>query len=109
MSCTFDLKHMLIFTGGVDGTLIGWNSETWFPRYQMHRWDDTCTSENFIAESKSVDSLVIFEERRVLLSMSADQWLRFWDLEDLNTQTYDPTGPIWKMHAGHSISVGGSI
>lgn len=33
MSCTFDLKHMLIFTGGVDGTLIGWNSETWFPRY----------------------------------------------------------------------------
>ena len=28
MSCCFDLAHLLIFTGGVDGTIIGWNFET---------------------------------------------------------------------------------
>ena len=36
MSCTFDLKNMLIFTGGVDGTIIGWTYETKFARYYMH-------------------------------------------------------------------------
>ena len=61
MSCCFDLKNLLIFTGGVDGTIIGWNFETSFPRYHLHQWDETCTSDNFIADSKSVDSLVILE------------------------------------------------
>jgi len=28
MSCCFDIKSLLIFTGGVDGTIIGWNYET---------------------------------------------------------------------------------
>ncbi len=28
MSCTFDIQTLLIFTGGVDGTIIGWNFET---------------------------------------------------------------------------------
>ena len=36
MSCCFDLKNLLIFTGGVDGTIIGWNFETSFPRYKLH-------------------------------------------------------------------------
>ena len=83
MSCTFDLKKMVIFTGGVDGTLIGWNFETKYPKYQMHEWDETCTSENFIADSKSVDALIIMEKERLLLSMSADQYLRFWDIDNL--------------------------
>ena len=83
MSCTFDLKHMLIFTGGVDGHIIGWNYETKFARYYSHTWDPTCTSGNFTANSKSVDALVIMKKERLLLSMSADQYLRFWDIEDL--------------------------
>ena len=28
MSCTFDIQTLLIFTGGVDGTIVGWNFET---------------------------------------------------------------------------------
>lgn len=83
MSCCFDLKTLLVFTGGVDGHIIGWNFETRFARYSLHEWDETCTNENFIGESKSVDQLVIMDFKRLLISMSADQILRFWDLDDL--------------------------
>ena len=97
MSCTFDLKSLLIFTGGVDGTIFGWNYETKFARHELHLHDPTCTSENFIADSKSVDALVIMEKKRLLISMSADQMIRFWDLEEL--QAHKP--PVFKFHAGH--------
>lgn len=80
MSCTFDLKNLLIFTGAVDGTIIGWKFETSFPVYKLHKLDTTCTSDNHVINSKSCDALVIMEEKRVLISMSADQWIRFWDL-----------------------------
>ena len=33
----------------------------------------------------------------MLLSMTADQWLRFWDLNDLQS----PKPPIWKIYADH--------
>jgi len=72
MSCTFDIKNLLIFTGGVDGTLIAWNHDTGFARYYLHEYDPTCKSEDFIADSKSVDALVIMEKKRLLISMSAD-------------------------------------
>ena len=39
----------------------------------------------FVEESKSIDALVIMEEHDVLISMSADQTIRFWDLMDLQT------------------------
>ena len=98
MSCTFDLKNLLIFTGGVDGTIFGWNYETKFARYDMHNWDETCTSENFIADSKSVDALVIMEQKRLLISMSADQIIRFWDLEELAAHEQCL---VFKFHAHH--------
>ena len=98
MSCTFDLKNLLIFTGGVDGTIFGWNYETKFARYDMHNWDETCTSENFIADSKSVDALVIMETKRLLISMSADQIIRFWDLEELAAHEQCL---VFKFHANH--------
>ena len=97
MSCTFDIDHMLMFTGGVDGTIIGWNFDTKFARYELHLWDSTCTSENFIRDSKSVDSLIVMKEKQLLLSMSADQTLRFWDLNDLPASP----PPLLKFHAGH--------
>lgn len=85
MSCTFDIHEKLIFTGGVDGTIIGWNFDTQFARHEMHKWDATCTSVEFIADSKSVDALIVMDEKRILLSMSADQMIRFWDLDDLQS------------------------
>ena len=39
--------------------------------------------------------------RRILLSGSADQILRFWDLNDM--QSGKP--PLFKMHAGHDLGV----
>jgi len=48
MSCTFDLAKTLIFTGGVDGTIVGWNLDTGFARYYLHEYDPTCRSENYI-------------------------------------------------------------
>ena len=99
MSCCFDLKQLLIFTGGVDGTIIGWNYETKFARYEMHKSDPTCTSEDFIAQSKSIDALVIMDHKRLLISMSADQWVRFWDIDNMTVNEVNP--PIFKFYADH--------
>jgi len=40
---------MLMFTGGVDGTIVGWKFETLFASYEMHKWDPTCCCEDFVA------------------------------------------------------------
>ena len=61
MSCCFDLKKFLIFTGDHEGALIGWNFDGKFPKYFLHEWDKTeptCKSSN-IQESKSIDNLVV--------------------------------------------------
>ena len=103
MSCCFDLKKFLIFTGDHEGALIGWNFDGKFPKYFLHEWDKTepfCKSSN-IQESKSIDNLVVMQERRLLLSGSADQILRFWDLDDIQAQK----PPLFKMHAGHNLGV----
>jgi WD40 repeat protein len=89
----------LIYTGAHDGTLIAWNFETGAGKYQLSDNDPTCTSANWIKDSKSVDKLIILDGRaepsqKKLLSMTADQWLRFWDLTDSKA-------PAFKFHCGH--------
>ena len=87
MSCCFDLQKFLIFTGDYEGALIGWNFDGKFPKYFLHEWDKTepyCKSSN-IQDSKSIDNLVVLQHRRVLLSGSADQIIRFWDLDDIQS------------------------
>ena len=49
----------------------------------MHGIDDTCVSDNYIKESKSVDCITIMKAQRILLSGTADQTIRFWDLTDI--------------------------
>lgn len=83
MSCCFDVKTNLIFTGGHDGTLLAWHFETGFIKFYLHEYDSTCTSNDYIRDSKSVDCLMILKERRLLVSGTADQYVRFWDLKDL--------------------------
>ena len=103
MSCCFDVEKLLIFTGDHEGALIGWNFEGKFPKYFLHDWDNTapyCKSTN-LQDSKSIDCLVVMQKRRLLLSGSADQILRFWDLNDM--QSGKP--PLYKMHAGHDLGV----
>lgn len=75
MTCCYDWKIKILFTGGHDGTLYGWNFETGTIRYRLHEWDNTCRGlpgVDPIKAQKSIDSLLIMGERRVLLSGTAD-------------------------------------
>ena len=94
MSAVYCLKTKLIYTGGHDGTLFAWNFDTGTCKYQLHINDETCTSKNFIRESKSVDQLLILNERNKLVSMTPDQTLRFWSL-------VDTAAPTFKYHCRH--------
>lgn len=48
-------------------------------------------------KSKSVDALVIMKERQKLLSMTADQYLRFWSTEE-NKDIKNPCFRFWCNH-----------
>jgi len=97
MSAVFCNANNLIYTGGHDGTLIAWNFETGYSKHYLHEKDETCTSKDYIKEGKSVDQLLILEERKKLLSMSADQHLRFWNLDDLTSDKQ----PSFKFYCDH--------
>lgn len=82
MSAVYCLKNGMIYTGGHDGSIVAWNFETGYSKYKLHENDKTCTSDN-IMDGKSVDQLLILDVRDKLLSMSCDQHLRFWNLNEL--------------------------
>jgi hypothetical protein len=100
MSAVYCLKNNLIYTGGHDGTLLAWNFETGYMKYLLHEYDETCTSKDYIKESKSADMLLIMDKvgkpllppatgfKGKLLSMTADQHLRFWCLVDAKKPTF---------------------
>ena len=94
MSACYCLSNKLIYTGGHDGTLFAWSYETGTCKYQLHLYDDTCTTPDYIKKSKSVDQLLILEERKKLVSVTPDQYLRFWDLKD-------GKHPTMKFHCRH--------
>jgi len=85
MSAVYCLKNNLIYTGAHNGTLIAWNFETGYSKSQLDTHDETCTSKagTHIEESKSVDQPLILDVREKLVSMTADQYLRFWNLNEL--------------------------
>ena len=86
MSCVYDFKTNLIFTGGHDGTLMAWHFETGFKKYDLHEKDPTCTSLNFVKDAKSIDCLVIMQKERLLLSGTCDGLIRIWNLDDLSNE-----------------------
>lgn len=98
MSAIYDVKNNLIFTGGHDGTLLAWHFETGFIKFYLHEMDPTCCSKKYIHDAKSVDSLAIMNKSRILLSATADQTIRFWDLTDLSSGKQ----PIFKMKVNHA-------
>lgn len=94
MSAVYDFENKLVYTGGHDGTIFAWNRETATCKYQLHNADPTCTSKDYIRDSKSVDKLVILQKAQKLVSMTPDQLLRFWDLKDTKA-------PTFKYHCRH--------
>ena len=61
MSAVYCDFNKLIYTGGHDGSLIAWNFDTGYSKHYLHEKDDTCTSEDYIKDGKSVDQLIILE------------------------------------------------
>ena len=98
MSAVFYPRNNLVYTGGHDGTLIAWNFETGYRKHSLHENDPTCESSDPIKDGKSVDQLLILDNRSnpKLISMSADQWLRFWNLNELGDQR-----PTFKYFCKH--------
>jgi len=74
MSTVYYYKTHIVYTGGHDGSLIAWNFETGYRKHSLHEDDPTCTSEKYLEDGKSVDQLLILENRKnpKLVSMSAD-------------------------------------
>lgn len=72
MSAVYCLKNGMVYTGGHDGSIIAWNFETGYSKYKLHDNDKTCSSKEYIKDGKSVDMLLIMEQRDKLLSMTAD-------------------------------------
>lgn len=100
--CSFRENDQMIYTGGHDGSLISWNMETGSAKRYLHDKDPTCLAQSSdpclaIKESKSVDALLILEKRNKLLSMTADQWLRFWSLQEHTSDNQ----PSFKFHCKH--------
>jgi WD40 repeat protein len=67
MSVCYHPKNFILFTGGHDGTLFGWHTETSSIKYHLHDQDPECIikvgdnidSMEGVKKSKSVDCLEI--------------------------------------------------
>jgi WD40 repeat protein len=76
-----------LVSGGLFGQLFVWMFETGVIRALLHETDPSCNPvENAAAEGKSVEGLAYLQSKQLLLSITADGFLRFWDLVEL-TQT----------------------
>lgn len=60
--------------------------------------DDEEVKHKLRLAAKSVDAMVILEKKDKLLTMSADQYLRFWNI----LETQDGKQPSFKKHCKHS-------
>lgn len=87
----------MIYTGGHDGSIFAWNFETGYFKYKLHDLDPSCTSDDYIKDSKSVDAMLILNKRQKLLTMTADQYLRFWNI----LETQSGKQPRFKFHCKH--------
>ena len=62
MTVCYDSKHLILWTGGHDGSLFGWNTETGTAKYRLHESEPSCmvgSTGNYIKEQKSIDCLTI--------------------------------------------------
>jgi WD40 repeat protein len=108
MSCVYDFKTNLIFTGGHDGEIRAWHFETGFSKYKLSDKDPTCVSADYVNDSKSVDNLVIMQKERILMSGTCDGKIRFWNLDDLGGNSpllY--TFKVFNLHFEMSIKENG--
>jgi len=82
MSVVYSRKDNLVFTGSHEGRIIGWNFETKRAKFELHLEDDTCVSDSPALDAKSVDCMLVLETEGILLTGTADQYIRFWDTKN---------------------------
>jgi hypothetical protein len=79
--------------------LIAWNLETGYIKYYLHELDPTCMSKsggNHILESKSVDCIIILYKKSMIVSVTADQKIRFWDFDVTSGKQ-----PVFTLYGDH--------
>lgn len=82
--------------------MIAWNAETKQLKSHMHTYDKGCLAVkkgDHIKERKSCDMLVILEKLSILMSGTADQYVRFWDVSENNVSS----APVLLMYADHPV------
>ena len=112
MSVIYDFKTKMLYTGAHDGTLFGWHYESSSIKYRLDEKDssmfvlesDGVTIDQMasIKEQKSIDVLIIMENQRLLLSGTADQHIRFWDLDVMPDKPLDTLNCI--LGKGESLT-----
>mmetsp|Transcript_26608 Transcript_26608/g.47841 ORF Transcript_26608/g.47841 Transcript_26608/m.47841 type:complete len:974 (+) Transcript_26608:2642-5563(+) len=77
-------EQKFLVSGGLTGQLFVWMFETGVVRAKLHEKDHSCLPvEDSAAEGKSVEYIGSLQQRSLLLTVTADGSLRFWDLSDL--------------------------
>jgi len=74
-------QNNYIYVGTHSGELFAINAESRTTKARLHEEDPSMRSRDPIANRKSVDILLILEHKRILVSGSADQTIRFWETE----------------------------
>ena len=82
LSLTYCQREKLIVTGGQLGQVIAWHMETGFPRAYLHEIDPSLLSASE-DEPKAVEDLIYSGLICMLISVSADNCIRFWDMRDI--------------------------
>ena len=82
LSLTYCPREKLIVTGGQIGQIIAWHMETGFPKAYLHEIDKSLLI-SAEGESKAVEDLLYSNLVNLLISVSADNSIRLWDMRDL--------------------------
>ena len=82
LSLTYCPREKLIVTGGQTGQIIAWHMETGFPKAYLHEIDKSLLTSGE-GESKAVEDLLYSNLVNLLISVSADNLLRLWEMRDL--------------------------
>ena len=96
----YSTAQAILVTGASDGSLFGWIYETGYPKYSFS--DPTVGGST--ETDKSVEFVGFIETEGLMISGTADQWVRVWDLTNGKLADKFPAD-----HGGHEILTIGKI